>query len=86
MALKRRDKFADITRKSLSDNGIAELGHVVSDGDLDFAQLVPDNDTRWNYVYAMIERALCLKEQLNLFCASCHARETVSRVFPKMMN
>ncbi|EAQ91904.1 hypothetical protein CHGG_00139 [Chaetomium globosum CBS 148.51] len=55
-------------RAGLSPEALAELGDVVNERDPKFVQLVADNDTRWNSVYLMIERALRLRFQIDWFC------------------
>jgi hypothetical protein len=63
----RRDKFVDIVKKAgLSPEALIELGDAAVDGG--FVQLVADNDSRWNSVYSMIERAIRLRDQIELFC------------------
>jgi hypothetical protein len=37
-------------------------------GDFDHLQLVVDNATRWNSLYAMIERAIKLRDRIDRFC------------------
>ena len=64
----RRNKFVDIVQRAgLSPEALAELGDVVNERDSKFVQLVTDNDTRWNSIYLMIERALRLRFQINWF-------------------
>lgn len=53
----RREKFANI--RTLTDQEI---------GDFDHLKLVVDNATRWNSLYAMIERAIKLRDRIDRFC------------------
>lgn len=41
---------------------------LLLDSKLTSLQLRPDNDTRWNSVYLMVERAMQLRDVINLFC------------------
>ena len=38
-------------------------------------QLVADNDTRWNSVFLMIQRALQLKKSVDLYCLQSTAEK-----------
>jgi hypothetical protein len=53
----RRDKFAKIKAFDSDEKG-----------DFDHLNLIIDNATRWNSLYAMIERALKLRDRIDRFC------------------
>jgi hypothetical protein len=53
----RRERFANI--RSFDS---------IEKGDFDHLQLVVDNATRWNSLYAMIERAIKLRDRIDRFC------------------
>ena len=53
----RRERFANIRRFD-----------SMAKGDFDHLQLVVDNATRWNSLYAMIERAIKLCDRIDVFC------------------
>ena len=53
----RRERFANIRSFDASEKG-----------DFDHLQLVVDNATRWNSLYAMIERAIKLRDRIDRFC------------------
>jgi hypothetical protein len=48
---------------------VEEFGQYLIDGSVVGLQLRADNDTRWNSVYFMVERALLLRDPLQVFCA-----------------
>jgi hypothetical protein len=53
----RRERFAAIRTFDSIDKG-----------DFDYLQLVVDNATRWNSLYAIIERAMKLRDRIDRFC------------------
>lgn len=71
----RRDSFAEVMAGKLTAEEVEEFGRILFDGDLSSLQLRPDNDTRWNSVFFMIERALLLRVPIELFCHRWHRME-----------
>ncbi|EAQ87078.1 hypothetical protein CHGG_08331 [Chaetomium globosum CBS 148.51] len=71
----RRDSFAEVMPGKLTAEEVEEFGRILFDGDLSSLQLRPDNDTRWNSVFFMIERALLLRVPIEIFCHRWHRVE-----------
>ena len=64
----RRDAFSGIAKGQLLEEEEEEFGAILSDKAIANLQLRADNDTRWHSVYYMIDRALTLRDPLEVFC------------------
>jgi hypothetical protein len=75
----RRTKFANI--KAITD----EEGNFNTE--FDHLSLLTDNATRWNSLYLMIERAIKLKDRIDLFCyheaEQMHGSSTKKAITPE---
>lgn len=63
----RRESFLEVAKGQLSEEERKEFGSILLDANTAKLQPRADNDTRWNSVYFMIERALVLKDPLEVF-------------------
>jgi hypothetical protein len=63
----RRKSFLEVAKGQLSEEEREEFGSILLDANTAKLQLQADNDTRWNSVYLMIERAMVLKDPLEVF-------------------
>ncbi|KAK3934195.1 ribonuclease H-like domain-containing protein, partial [Diplogelasinospora grovesii] len=64
----RRDAFAGVAKGDLLEEEKVEFGAILLDADIAKLHLRADNDTRWHSVYHMIDRALVLRDALDIFC------------------
>ena len=60
--------LSGIAKGQLLEEEEEEFGAILSDKAIANLQLRADNDTRWHSVYYMIDRALTLRDPLEVFC------------------
>jgi hypothetical protein len=64
----RRDAFLSISLGTVDQEILDELGMWLVNDELKGVMVRADNDTRWNSIYLMIERALKLRPVIQVFC------------------
>ena len=64
----RRDSFLNMSLGTVDDEILDELGIWLVNDELKGLMVRADNDTRWNSIYLMIERALKLRPVIQVFC------------------
>ena len=64
----RCDDFMTATQGVRDEQKLLAFGEFLLNENHGPVRLVTDNDTRWNSVLFMIERALALKDSIEIFC------------------
>ena len=64
----RKEKFRDIAQGQVTPEELDKFGDLEINPDNGRLHLKGDNDTRWNSVYFMIERAVKLRSPLDFIC------------------
>lgn len=78
----RREDFTRIASGKLLPEEEEDFGAAFFNYERGHLQLKADNDTRWNSVFFMIERAIQLRDPLDLFCFTWSRNRPVSKMVP----
>lgn len=78
----RKERFREIAKNKLTESERRKYGDILLEPEVHSTMLAGDNDTRWNSVYFMIQRAFDLRPVVDMYCHWSLRQPDVSKRIP----